>query len=50
MKVAELKNILGEYDDNAEVIVINWSNGNTFVPTIGSDDDDEGTDYCRIGI
>ena len=50
MKVKDLKIILDDYDDNAEVVIVDWSNGNTFIPTVGSDDIDEGDAYCRIGI
>jgi hypothetical protein len=50
MKVKDLKSILESYDDNAEVLVVDWSNGQTFSPSVGGDDDDEGTEFCRIGI
>ena len=50
MTVKDLKNILNDYDDNAEVIGVNWSNGNTFDITVGGDDEDEGSDFCRIGF
>ena len=50
MKVKDLLADLESYDANAEVVVVNWSNGATFEPTIGSDDEDEGSAYCRIGI
>lgn len=50
MKVKDLKSILESYDDNAEVLVVDWSTGRTFSPTVGGDDDDEGTEFCRIGI
>lgn len=49
MTVKTLKEILNEYDDDAEVVVVDWSTGRTYSPTIGSDDEDEGTEYCRIG-
>ena len=38
MFVKELKKILEEYDDDAEVIGVE------------GDDDDEGSKYCRIGF
>ena len=50
MTVADLKEILKEYDDKAEVIVVDWSNGREFTPSVGGDDEDEYTEYCRIGI
>lgn len=50
MKVKELKEMLREYDDNAEVVIVDWSNGHTYEPTVGGDDDDEGSSYCSIGI
>lgn len=50
MKVKDLKSILESYDDNAEVLVVDWSTGRTFSLTVGGDDDDEGTEFCRIGI
>ena len=50
MTVRDLKEALNDYDDNAEVVVVDWATGNTFEPTIGGDDDDEGRAYCRIGV
>ena len=50
MTVKDLISELSAYDDNAEVIVVDWSNGRVFEPSIGSDDDDEGSKFCRIGI
>ena len=50
MTVKELKEALNHYEDNAEVVVTDWSNGDTYNVTVGSDDEDEGTKYCRIGI
>lgn len=50
MFVKELKKILESYDDDAEVIGVDWSNGNTFDINVGGDDDDEGSKYCRIGF
>ena len=50
MTVKDLKNILNDYDDNAEVIGVDWSNGNTFDITVGGDDEDESSDFCRIGF
>ena len=50
MTVKQLKEALGDYAAEAEVVVVNWSNGEEFEPTVGSDDEDEYTNYCRIGI
>ena len=50
MTVKELKEMLKKYNDNAEVLVVNWTNGNEYKPTIGGDDKDEYTDKCRIGF
>lgn len=50
MTVRELKEQLNEYNDDAEVVVVDWSNGTEYEPTIGGDDEDEYTEKCRIGI
>lgn len=50
MTVRDLKSILEDYDDEAEVVVVDWSNGREYYPTIGGDDGDEYVEYCRIGI
>ena len=50
MTVKELKEQLKAYDDNAEVVVVDWSNGREFTPSIGGDDEDEYTEKCRIGF
>ena len=50
MTVKELKMLLDDYDDDAEVVVVDWSNGRTMEPSIGCDDEDEGSVFCRIGI
>ena len=50
MTVAELKEALKSYDDNAEVIGVDWSTGEELELTIGSNDDDEFTRYCRVSI
>ena len=50
MTVKELKDILTHYNDDAEVIVVDWGAGRSFSPSIGCDDEDEYSDYCRIGI
>ena len=50
MTVLALKQFLAMYDNNAEVVLVDWSNGRQYEPTVGSDDDDEYTRYCRIGI
>ena len=49
MTVRELKKELENYNDDAEVVIVNWSTGSEYDPTVGSDDPDEGTRYCRIG-
>lgn len=50
MKVHDLKKALDNYEDDAEVIIVDWSTGREMEPSIGSDDEDEGSEYCRIGI
>ena len=50
MKVKDLKKALEAYNDNAEVVIVDWSTGAEYDATIGSDDDDEFSKYCRIGI
>ena len=50
MTVKELKEILEDYSDDAKVIVVDWSIGLGYEPTIGGDDLDEGAEYCRIGF
>jgi hypothetical protein len=50
MTVKDLKEELMNYNDDAEVIVVDFSNGRVYDPTIGSDDENEGTEYCRIGL
>lgn len=50
MIVKDLLEELTKYDKNAEVVVVDWATGRQFVPTIGSDDEDEGSKYCRLGI
>ena len=50
MTVKQLKEALEDYDDESEVVIVDWSNGKEFEPTVGSDDEDEYTNYCRIGI
>lgn len=41
MTVAELIAILDEYDKNAKVIGVDWSNGRTYDVVVGSDDEDD---------
>ena len=36
--------------DGTEVIIVNWSNGSEYEPTVGGDDEDEGIEKCRIGF
>lgn len=50
MVVKDLKNILENYNDDAKVIIVDWSTGQEYTPTVGGDDENEGTDFCRIGI
>ncbi len=50
MTVKDLKEELKKYDDNARVIIVDWSIGLGFEPTVGSDEADEGAVYCRIGF
>ena len=46
MTVKQLKEALGDYADEAEVVIVDWSNGKELEPTVGSDDEDEYTNYC----
>lgn len=50
MTVEYLKKALEEYKDTAEVILVDWSTGREYEPSIGSDDEDEFVNYCRIGF
>lgn len=50
MTVKDLLAELANYAEDAEVIVVDWENGMEYTPTIGSDDENEGHKYCRIGI
>ena len=50
MTVKQLKEALEDYDDESEVVIVDCSNGEEFEPTVGSDDEDEYTTSCRIGI
>lgn len=50
MTVQELRKELEVYDDSAIVIVVDWNNGREYIPTVGGDDPDEYTTYCRIGL
>ena len=50
MTVKDLKTMLDDYEDNAEVIGVSWSDGKTFEITVGGDDEDEGSRLCRIGF
>ena len=50
MTVKELREMLESYNENAQVIIVDWSNGREYDSSIGSDDEDEGINYCRIGI
>lgn len=50
MTVKELKEILADYNDNAIVTVIDWSNGRTYTPAVGSDDKKEFTERCSISF
>ncbi len=56
MTVKDLKQELEKYKDDAEVILVDGSSGETFTPVIGSDDEEEGyldndidgDTYCSI--
>lgn len=50
MTVKEFKKQLKQYNDNANVVIIDWTNGIEYEPTVGGDDEDEYTDKCRIGF
>lgn len=51
MTVSELIEVLkNEYDGDAEVVVVDWSTGRTYDISVGGDDLDEGTAFCRIGL
>ncbi len=50
MTVKELKEMLKNYNDDAEVVVVDFCNGITMEAIIGSDDEDEGEKYCRISF
>ena len=50
MKVNEFKKLLEGYNDDAEVIGVDYTNGNEFDVTVGSDDEDEGDKYCIISF
>ena len=49
MTVKDLRTELDKYDDDAKVIIIDWITRDKMEPFIGSDDENEGTEYCRIG-
>lgn len=48
--VKEFKEQLEAYNEDAEVVVVDWANGTEYDPTIGGDDEDEFTEKCRIGF
>lgn len=50
MTVKDLKAFLKEYNNNAKVIIVDWSDGTEYEPSIGSDDENEYTEFCRIGL
>lgn len=50
MTVKEFKEQLEAYNEDAEVVVVDWANGTEYDPTIGGDDEDEFTEKCRIGF
>ncbi len=50
MTVKQLKKELENYSETAEVKIVDFENGAEFDFSIGGDDEDEGTKYCRIGI
>lgn len=49
MTVKDLRKELEQYDDTAEVVIVNWCTGSEYEPTVGGDDPDEFIEYCRIG-
>lgn len=50
MTVKELKEIINDYNEDAKVVVVDWSTGREYNFSIGGDDVDEGEKYCRIGL
>ena len=50
MTVIELKATLDDYDDNAEIVVVDFTNGRKYDLFIGSDDDGEGTETCTFSF
>ena len=50
MTVIELKTTLDDYDDNAEIVVVDFTNGRKYDLFIGSDDDGEGTETCTFSF
>lgn len=50
MTVKDLREELEQYNDAAEVVIVDWSNGREHSLSIGSDEQDEFTEYCRIGL
>ena len=48
MKVKDLREILKDYSDDAEVVIVDFTTGNRKDAIVGSDDEDEGSNYCTI--
>ena len=44
-----IRELTTHYSPDAEVVVVDWSKGATYTPSVGGDDEDEGSKYCRIG-
>ena len=50
MTVADLKHMLNEYPDDAEIRVVDFTNGRTYDLSVGSDDEDEGETACTFSF
>ena len=49
MTVKELRTLLNDYSDDAQVLVVDWANGVEYENVgVGSDEDDEYDEFCRI--
>lgn len=48
MTVKDLKEQLSDYEDSADVVIVDWSNGREYDFTVGNDDDDD--NRCVIGL
>ena len=45
MTVKELKEIINDYNEEAKVIIVDWSTGREYNFSIVGDDEDEGEKY-----